>query len=113
MDFDNLADVGAARAALLADKHLAPALLLLFTSPGGNGLKALLRAAPAPLGGYPNGSPEGLPAADARRLLAANFDTLAAYLTARHGLTPDRAAAALSQPCYLCHAPDAWLNPTI
>ena len=95
LDFDHVPDVGAARAALLADALLAPELVLLFTSPSGDGLKALVTADPA----------------------AAHLDTFrtyAAYLGAHYaalGLVPDEAGKDVARACFVPYAPDAWLAP--
>lgn len=95
LDFDHLPDVGAARAALLADELLAPELVLLFTSPSGDGLKVLMRA-------------------DTRALHLDNFRACAAYLAAHYtplGLVPDEAGKDIARACFVPHAPDAWLAP--
>ena len=95
LDFDHVPDVGAARAALLADTQLAGELVLLFTSPSGDGLKALVTADPA----------------------AAHLDTFrayAAYLGAHYaalGLVPDEAGKDVARACFVPYAPDAWLAP--
>jgi hypothetical protein len=95
LDFDHVPDVAAARAALLADILLAPELVLLFTSPSGDGLKALVTADPA----------------------AAHLDTFrayAAYLGAHYaalGLVPDEAGKDVARACFVPYAPDAWLAP--
>ena len=95
LDFDHVPDVAAARAALLADALLAPELVLLFTSPSGDGLKALVTADPA----------------------AAHLDTFrayAAYLGAHYaalGLVPDEAGKDVARACFVPYAPDAWLAP--
>ena len=95
LDFDHVPDVGAARAALLADTLLAPELVLLFTSPSGDGLKALVTADPA----------------------AAHLDTFRAYADylgahyAALGLVPDEAGKDVARACLVPYAPDAWLAP--
>ena len=95
LDFDHVPDVGAARAALLADALLAPELVLLFTSPSGDGLKVLVRTDPT-----------------AAHL--DNFRAYAAYVGARYaalGLVPDEAGKDVARACYVPYAPDAWLAP--
>ena len=95
LDFDHVPDVGAARAALLADILLAPELVLLFTSPSGDGLKAFVRTDPA----------------------AAHLDTFRAYADylgrtyAALGLVPDEAGKDVARACFVPYAPDAWLAP--
>jgi hypothetical protein len=95
LDFDHLPDVGAARAALLADELLAPDLVLLFTSPSGDGLKALVKTDPT-----------------AAHL--ANFRACAGYLAGHYtalGLVPDEAGKDVARACFVPYAPDAWLAP--
>jgi len=95
LDFDHVPDVAAARAALLADALLAPELVLLFTSPSGDGLKALVRTDPT-----------------AAHL--DNFRAYAGYLTGHYGplgLTPDEAGKDVARACFVPYAPDAWLAP--
>jgi hypothetical protein len=95
LDFDHLPDVAAARAALLADTLLAPELVLMFVSPSGDGLKALVTADPA----------------------AAHLDTFRAYADylgrtyAALGLQPDEAGKDVARACFVPYAPDAWLAP--
>ena len=95
LDFDHVPDVAAARAALLADAELAPELVLLFTSPSGDGLKVFVRTDPA-----------------AAHL--DNFRAYAAYLGAHYaalGLVPDEAGKDVARACFVPYAPDAWLAP--
>lgn len=95
LDFDHLPDVAAARAALLADGLLAPELVLLFTSPSGDGLKVLTRADPT--------APH-----------LANFQAYAGYLAGQYtplGLVPDEAGKDVARACFVPYAPDAWLAP--
>ena len=95
LDFDHVPDVGAARAALLADALLAPDLVLVFVSPSGDGLKAFVRTDPT-----------------AAHL--DNFRAYAAYLGAHYaalGLVPDEAGKDVARACFVPYAPDAWLAP--
>jgi hypothetical protein len=95
LDFDHVPDVGAARAALLADELLAPELVLLFTSPSGDGLKALVRT-------------------DSTAAHLDNFRACAAYLAAHYaplGLRADEAGKDVARACFVPYAPDAWLAP--
>jgi hypothetical protein len=95
LDFDHVPDVGAARTALLADELLAPELVLLFTSPSGDGLKALVRTDPT-------------------AAYLDNFRAYAAYLAAHYaplGLRADEAGKDLARACFVPYAPDAWLAP--
>lgn len=93
LDFDHVPDVGAARAALLADELLAPELVLLFTSPSGDGLKALVHT-------------------DPKESHLDNFRAWTAYLAAHYaplGLRADEAGKDLARACFVPYAPDAWL----
>jgi hypothetical protein len=95
LDFDGLGDrLAEARAQLLADTALAPALALVFTSPSGDGLKAVL-------------------AADPRHTRRANYERLARHLAQRYGWGPtlDAKTADVSRACFLSHDPTAWLAP--
>ncbi|WP_460676758.1 BT4734/BF3469 family protein [Hymenobacter coalescens] len=95
LDFDHLPDVAAARAALLSDALLQPALVLLFASPGGEGLKALVETDP------------GASHLD-------NFRALSAYLSHHHGtagLVPDPSGKDVARACFVCHDAEAWLSP--
>lgn len=95
LDFDALGGrVAEARAQLLADAALAPALALVFVSPSGDGLKAVL-------------------AADPRHDRATNYQRLARHLTRRYGWGPtlDAKTADVSRACFLSYDPDAWLAP--
>ena len=95
IDFDKLTDVAAARAALLADPKVGPAVVLLFTSPSGDGLKCLLPT-------------------DPKHSHRENFNTLCQYLTHKYaalGLVPDDSGKDVSRACFLAHDADAYLNP--
>ena len=95
LDFDKLPNLPDARAALLADPKLGPAVKLLFTSPSGDGLKCLLPT-------------------DPRFTHLQNFDGLSRYLSHKYaalGLIPDKACKDISRACYLAHDPDAYLHP--
>ena len=95
LDFDHLPDLDTARAALLNDELLKPEIGLLFTSPSGAGLKALL-------------------AADLRVSHLDNFNGYADYIAeyyAPFGLIADRSGKDIARACFLSYAPDAWLNP--
>lgn len=96
LDFDGLGEqLVEARNALLQDVALAPALGLLFVSPSGDGLKAVL-------------------AADPRHSRRTNYDKLNYYLSNKYGWGPtlDRSTADLSRACFMSHDPSAWLAPS-
>jgi hypothetical protein len=93
LDFDKLGGrVAEARTQLLSDAALAPALALVFTSPSGDGLKAIL-------------------AADPRYDRRTNYERLARHLTRRYGWGPtlDAKTAEVSRACFLSHDADAWI----
>jgi hypothetical protein len=95
LDFDKLGGrVAEARAQLLSDAALAPALALVFVSPSGDGLKAIL-------------------AADPRYDRRTNYERLGRHLTRRYGWGPtlDASTAEVSRACFLSHDVDAWLSP--
>jgi hypothetical protein len=94
LDFDHVPNVPAARAALLSDTLLQPGLVLLFTSPGGEGLKAILETDPV-----------------ASHL--DNFKALSGYLISCYGseLQPDPSGKDVARACFVCHDADAWLSP--
>ena len=97
LDFDHLSDVAAARAALLADVLIRPELVLLFVSPSGDGLKALLLTDPT-----------------VSHL--ANFRAYADYLRASYatlGLIPDESGKDVARACFVSHDPEAWLAPSL
>ena len=95
LDFDEMrGSVADARAELLADAILAPAIALLFVSPSGDGLKVVV-------------------AADTRYTRAENYQQLADYLTDHYGWGPtlDSRTADISRACFLSHDPDTWVAP--
>lgn len=95
LDFDEMrGGVAEARAALLADPELAPAMALLFVSPSGDGLKVLMAADPQ---------------FDRRD----NYNALSRYLTDHYGWGPtlDPKTADISRACFLSHDPNAWVAP--
>ena len=96
MDYDNVPSVPVARAVLMADEVLAGNLMLMFTSPTGNGIKAFLRTDP-----------------DETHL--ANFRNYTDYLSRKYrglGLEADESGKNLSRLCYVPHDPTAYLHPS-
>ena len=96
LDFDDVHDLATARAALLADADIGPALVLLFTSPSGNGLKAIVETDPA--GSH-----------------LENFRYCEQHLTEHYaelGLIPDKCGKDVARACYVPYDPIAWLAPT-
>lgn len=95
LDFDHLPDVGAAKAALQADKMLAPSLVMLFTSPSGNGLKAIFWT-------------------DTNEGHLENFRAYADYVSGHYaslGLVADEAGKDVARACFVPFDPTAWLAP--
>ncbi|QKG54376.1 hypothetical protein GKZ67_19445 [Hymenobacter sp. BRD67] len=94
LDFDKLVDLAAARSALLADPKLGPAVVLLFTSPSGDGLKCFLPT-------------------DTTATYLDNFKGVSRYLSRKYaalGLVPDESGKDISRACFLAHDPDAYLS---
>ncbi|TVT39656.1 hypothetical protein FNT36_18620 [Hymenobacter setariae] len=95
LDFDHLLDLPAARAALLADADVGPAIALLFTSPSGDGLKAIVET--DPVGSH-----------------LENFQFCAEHLTEHYadlGLIPDKSGKDVARACFVPYDPAAWLAP--
>jgi hypothetical protein len=95
LDFDHLPDVGAAKAALQADEVLALGLVMLFTSPSGNGLKAIFWI-------------------DTNEGHLENFRAYADYVSGHYaslGLVADEAGKDVARACFLPFDPTAWLAP--
>ena len=90
LDFDHVPDLPSARARLLEDSRLP--IDLLFTSPSGDGLKAMVR----------------VPLEHDHQI---NFRALSAYLREHHGLTPDPSGKDVARACFACHDPEAWIHP--
>ena len=110
LEFDAVPDVAAARAALLADPVLTPALLLVFASPQGRGLRVVLSAFPSG-GGWPTSHQPDLTPADAGRVVAENFLGWAIWIQERHGLRARSHGRTLTRACPLGYDPAAWLAP--
>lgn len=95
LDFDHLPDVGAAKAALQADRLLAAGLIMLFTSPSGNGLKAIFWT-------------------DTTEGHLENFRAYADYVSGHYaslGLIADEAGKDVARACFVPFDPNAWLAP--
>ena len=94
-DFDKM-EGGAAQAKqqILTDTGLSPAVVLVFFSPSGDGLKVVMMA-------------------DPRYSRAANYERIDQHLRCRYawGATLDPKTADLSRACFVCHDPHAYLNP--
>ena len=110
LEFDTVPDVATARAALLADPVLTPALLLVFASPRGSGLRVMLAAFPSSAG-WPTLHQHDLTPADASRVLAENFLGWAIWIQERHGLRARPHGRTLPHACQLVYDPAAWLAP--
>ena len=110
LEFDTVPDVAAARAALLADPVLTPALLLVFASPRGGGLRVLLSAFPS-ADGWPTSHQPNFTPAQASRVMAENFLGWAIWIQERHGLRARPHGRTLTHACPLGYDPAAWLAP--
>ena len=96
LDFDHVPSVREARAALPADEEFGDDVMLLFTSPSGDGVKVFLRTDP-----------------DEDHLT--NFRQCADYLSGKYhalGLVADECGKNVSRPCYICYDPTAYLHPS-
>ncbi|GAB3857119.1 DUF3987 domain-containing protein [Hymenobacter terrigena] len=95
LDFDHVRNLRGLRRHLLRDPVLGPSVMLLFISPSGDGLKAVV-------------------AVDIRFDHKCSFDAIVAHLRAtcpRWFKQLDLGASDISRGCLLCHDPDAYLNP--
>lgn len=90
LDFDHVDDVTGTRARLLSDPKLP--VEMLFTSPSGDGIKALVR----------------VPLKHTHRV---NFAALTAYLQQQHSVAPDPNGKDVARACFVCYDPEAWINP--
>lgn len=86
LDFDQVPDVGAAKASLAGAKHV----LAIFVSPSGSGLKVLV-----PIAGP----------------FQAHWRALAHHMGVTHGLTADEARKDVCGLCYASHDPSIWIAP--
>lgn len=91
LDLDDVKDLQAAKMALLEDKLLDTELL--FVSPSGKGLKWVIRT--------------DLSDSD----YAEYFRGSSGYLRKKFGLEVDPSGKDISRACFLCHDPEAYLNP--
>jgi len=84
LDFDGVADIPGTRAKLQADQHM----MAVWLSPSGDGLKALV-----PIAGT----------------WEAHWQSLAAYVLSKYGLTVDGARKDVYGLCYVSHDSDLWV----
>lgn len=92
LDFDHLGkSLPDFRSRLIEDPQLPPELL--FTSPSGTGLKLVLEV--------------DLNEADHKTW----FTALSNYFKANHQLETDKSGSDVSRACFLCHDPNAYINP--
>jgi hypothetical protein len=110
LEFDTVPDVAAARAALLADPVLMSALLLVFVSPRGGGLRVVLATFPS-YGGWPTPHQPDITPVQAGRVLAENFLGWAIWIQEQHGLRARPHGRTLPHACPLGYDPAAWLAP--
>lgn len=111
LDFEQVPDVAAARADLLADPILAPELLLVFDNIQGTGFRAVVATFPGAAGRWPAPGQPRLTPAQASRVLAENFLGWAIHVQAWHGLRARPHAKNLNHACLLGYDPAAWLAP--
>lgn len=90
LDFDSLPNPENVRQQLLSDPYFQTELL--FTSPSGHGLKWVLRY-------------------DPKCRHTEYFKVVAFYLQEMYGLHADPSGKDVSRACFLCHDPQAYLNP--
>ena len=91
LDFDHLAKPQRLRERLLKDEFFET--MLLFRSPGGNGLKWVI---PIEYNGHSH---------------ADVFDAVANYLRIAYGLRMDQSCKDVSRACFLPYDPQAYINP--
>ncbi len=89
LDFDHLDNLQAKRRKLISDPIYSPCLL--FTSPGADGLKAVVR---------------NLHLTDPYQVA---YKKTMDHFFRRYGLAADTTCSNISRACFLCHDPDAFL----
>jgi hypothetical protein len=91
LDFDHLENVGYIRTLLLNEPYFETELL--FTSPSGDGLKWII-------------------AIDTERATHKDyFMAVSNYLKHTYRIEPDKSGKDTSRACFLCHDPEAFINP--
>lgn len=91
IDFDNLKDLDSTKRRLLSDREIVTELL--FTSPSGNGLKWVI-SIDLEIGNHLKW-----------------FQTIKNYLKGQYNLQVDESGSDLARACFLCHDPNAFINP--
>lgn len=91
LDFDNLVDVESVKSKLINDPNIVTGLL--FRSPSGNGIKWVI--------------PIDLDHASHKEW----FIAVSRYVKAKYQVEIDQSGKDVSRACFLCHDPDAYLNP--
>ncbi|MBQ4021181.1 MAG: virulence protein E [Bacteroidales bacterium] len=93
LDFDHLTKPQQLQERLLKDEYFET--MLLFRSPGGNGLKWVI--------------PIELGTSTQERF----FDALWWYCRKTYGITPDRQCRDVGRACFLPYDPEAYINPAL
>ncbi|MEN8122467.1 MAG: BT4734/BF3469 family protein [Bacteroidota bacterium] len=91
IDIDKLEDVESVKTSLLNDKNIPTEML--FVSPGGNGLKWVIKS-------HPDKYEHEL-----------FFNGVSTYLKRTHGIEADQSGKDVSRACFVCHDPDVFINP--
>jgi len=92
LDFDNLELIRTLKIKLLLDKYLEP--VLLFTSPSGTGLKAVLKI-------------DMLQTLTHRKI----FEAIKIYIKKTYQVEVDPSGRDVCRVCFLCHDPEAIIHP--
>jgi hypothetical protein len=93
LDFDDLTDITNVRERLINDDNID--LILLFTSPSGNGLKAVVQT-------------DGIKSNHLKY-----FEAYSNYLRTEHHLELDPSGKDLSRACFLCYDSDCYITSNI
>ena len=91
LDFDNLEDVETVKIKLISDDNITTGLL--FRSPSGNGLKWVI--------------PIDIDRASHKEW----FQAVVSYVRLTYSVEIDASGKDVSRACFLCHDPEAYLNP--
>ena len=91
IDIDKLEDVVSIRSILLNDKNIPTEML--FISPGGNGLKWVIKSHPE------------------KYKHELFFKGISAYLKKAYGIEVDQSGKDVSRACFVCYDPDVFINP--
>ena len=93
LDFDNVEKPAELKTELISDKSINP--LLVFISPGGNGIKIITKI---DIDKYSH---------------LIYFNGLMSYFNKKYQLKIDPSGKDISRACFLCHDPEVYINPQI